>query len=156
QALSPRWSLLLSPSASLPRCRRVLAATVTPGLLWQPAAFPKEPDEVVANELELLLPQQRKQIIPSVRLEIPRAVDGLQQPGDLLLLHAAPERERPHAILEQSPSEALALGELLIDHLVFPKEVGLRHREYQLVSRRPDALKGGLKTLGRPLVHRIV
>ncbi len=65
-------------------------------------------------------------------------------------------RERPHAVLEQAPGEALGLVGLVVDHLLLPDEVGLRHRQHQLVEHRPDRLERDPQVLARALVDRVV
>jgi hypothetical protein len=157
QPRGPRRGLLGDLLAPLLRCGGVAPGGIRAGLLRHGSpALPEEFHELVLDVQEFLLPQQRQQIVAGVRGEIARPIDRLQEPRQLLLLRAPPDRERAHAVLEQSPGETVTLGELLIDDLVFPNEVGLRHREHQFVRSSPDPLKRGLKILGRPLVHGIV
>ncbi len=132
-------------------------AGVGPGLLRQrTAALAEELDEVVLDQLELLLPEQGQQIVTGIRGEIAGLIDRLEESGQLLVLGAPMDRERPHPVLEQSPRETLALVELVVDDLLLPHEVGLHHVEHQLVHRAQMGRNAIAQVLRRALVDRIV
>ena len=112
-ALGPGRRLLGDLGCGAARPPRSSCATrgVGAGLLRQPGAgVAEELDELVLDELELLLPEQGEQVVARVGREEPRAVDRLQEAGQLLDLGAAADRERAHPVLEQPPGDAVALG----------------------------------------------
>ena len=110
-ALGPRRRLLggLRRAGRLAASASAAAGGVGARLLRQrAAALAEELDELVLDELELLLPEQGQQVVAGVGGEEPRPVDRLEEPRQLLVLGAATDRERAHAVLEQ-PQARLSL-----------------------------------------------
>src|SRR5439155_8637748 len=78
--------------------------------------------ERVANELKVLRPEQREQVVGGIGLEIARALQHAQEVHDLRFLDAGLERERADAVLVERPGDALAALLLIVDDVVFNQE----------------------------------
>src|SRR5207244_9877727 len=94
--------------------------------------------ERVADELEVLRPEQRDQVVGSFRLEVLRLLQHAEEADDLPVFDARLERQRADAVLVQRPCDALAMGALAVDDHVLPAQLGLVDVEHQPVRDLPD------------------
>src|SRR5206468_11503465 len=112
--------------------------------------------ERVADELKVLRPEQRQEIVRGVGLEVARPLQHAQEVHDLRLLDARLEREGADAVLVERPGDALGALLLVVDDVVFPAQLGLADVEHQIVGRLPDLAKRRPDVVDRALIHRIV
>src|SRR5216110_2313180 len=112
--------------------------------------------ERVADELKVLRPEQRQEVVGRVGLEVARPLQHAQEAHDLGLLDARLERERADAVLVERPGDALGALLLVVDDVVFPAQLGLADIEHQIVGRLPDLAKRRPDVVDGALVHRIV
>ena len=112
--------------------------------------------ERVADELEVLRPEQRDQVVGSFRLEVLRLLQHAEEADDLPVFDARLERQRADAVLVQRPCDALAMGALAVDDHVLPAQLGLVDVEHQPVRDLPDLLQAGPHVVHGALVDRVV
>ncbi len=99
-------------------------------------ALRHELDELIAKVDEVLLPEQRHQIVLVRR----GPLDALEQPEQAVqLIHfeSAHERQFAKSVLIQHPGQALGLRGLAGDHFSFPLELGFRDCERELIGLGP-------------------
>ena len=119
-------------------------------------AVAKHLDEGVRNQHELLLPQQRQQVVGRVRRQHPRLIDHPQEADDLLRFDAGDERESPQSILVQLPRQSFGLVRLPEDRGLLPGDLLFLNVEHQSPGHVPDRCKGFGDLLERALVDRVV
>src|SRR5213594_2675839 len=80
--------------------------------------------ERVADELKVLRPEQRQQVVGGIGLEVARPLQHAQEAHDLRFLDARLERERADAVLVERPGDALTALLLVVDEVVRQVELG--------------------------------
>ena len=112
-------------------------------------------DIAVPDERELVLPEQREQIVFVAAL--PHLRDDLHQRNDLLALDAARELQLAQPILIEDPRQRVdALFRLGHDGVAVPQDLRVRDLEQQFVGLGPDRRERCLQDLERLQVRRIV
>src|ERR1700674_3023696 len=148
-------SVIRSSPASAGRKRALFSSSRNWISSWSSAPL-RIRSEVVVNELEVLLPQERHQIVARFRREETGFVQQLEELDQLVVLGTLADREHPHPVLVEHPGQAFGLVDLAVDDVLFPAQLGLAHVEHQLVDAVPDRAERGFHVLRGALVNRIV
>lgn|GEM_PF-5031752 len=112
--------------------------------------------EPVVDQGEIVLPQQRQQVVTGIHRQELGSDHRLEEYRQLVLLAAGPQGEHPQPILVQQPGEAFRLGRLVVDDVVVPVEIGLDHLEYQLRHVGPNGEERASEPFDGALVDRVV
>ncbi len=112
--------------------------------------------ERVVDELEVLRPQQRQQVVGRVGLEVLCLMQHGEEPDDLEVLDTRLERERAYPVLVQRPRDALVALRLTVDDVVLPPHLCLPDVEDQVVGGLPNLAECAADVIDGALVHGVV
>src|SRR2546422_11132102 len=104
--------------------------------------FARQLAEGVVDELEVLRPEQREQIVGGIGLEVLRLMQHREEPHNLEVLDPRLERQGTHAVLVQGPGDALVALRLDVDGVVLPPHLRLADIEVQVIGGLPDLPEG--------------
>ena len=108
------------------------------------------------EELEVLLPEHRKKVIPLSSLGQPGALEHAENSVELLSLDAREKGDVTDAILVEQKREGIRAGRVLVDFLPDQQNSVLLNRQIEALHFLPKLLKGLSQAGDEALPNRVV